>query len=112
MSLKIEQNCDWCGLRVSVSIKTSGGQIDLNIPLPEGWERKPAFPGGQVGEQDGQELCETCHPQYDTVVESANQARDHVFTQAMQRSSQQRSAQEAGSGRKVQSSSLVGAGRR
>ena len=109
MSLKIEQNCDWCGLRVAVSLKAVGGKIDLNVPLPEGWARKPAFPGGNVGEQDGQELCDKCHPQYDAVIEQAEQARDNVYKQAMQRASQHQSG---GGGRKVQSSSLVAGGAR
>lgn len=89
MALKIEQECDLSGKRVSVSLPTSG-PLDLsNIPLPKGWERRPAFPGGKVGDPSGMTLCEQAIPLYDQALIEADDARDQVYARSMSKAKAQ-----------------------
>jgi len=103
MGLKVEQECDWCGLRESVELKVVSGKIDLNVGLPNGWSKKPAFPGGNVGPQEGQELCAECAERYDPTIKQAEEARDNTFLQVMQSAK----ARRASTGHKTGKSSVL-----
>jgi len=106
MALKIEQACDWCNERRQVALPKSG-PLDLSkVPLPEGWEDKPPFPGGKVGPQDSQQLCDECAADYVTVLSQADAARDGVYMQAMSKARSRASRQTVGAGGKAQSSSF------
>ena len=111
MALKVEQECDWCQDRKSVALKVTKGQVDLNVPLPEGWEKRASFPGGRVGPQDGMELCEVCKDRYEQVIMNAQRAHDAVLEQAMRtaQSDRRRAQGQPGSGKRVQTSALAGA---
>lgn len=106
MSLKIERACDWCQERSAVMLPKSG-PLDLSsLGLPDAWASHPPFPGGKVGDQDSQELCEGCSGEYSAVLLEAEAARDAVYTQAMSRAQGRRKAGAAT--RKNMSSSFAG----
>ncbi len=107
MALKVERECDWCQDRESVALKTKGGVIDLNVPLPDGWEQRDAFPGGRVGPAEGMELCETCKGNYTQVIANAERAHDNVLEQAMRTARSDR--RKGGTGKKSQTSALTAA---
>jgi hypothetical protein len=108
MALKVEQECDWCQDRKSVALKVTEGKVDLNVPLPEGWERKSPFPGGRVGPPDGMDLCTVCRDNYDKVIRNAQMAHDQVLEQAV-RSAQSDRRKGVTGGAKKQTSALFAA---
>lgn len=106
MAIKFEHECDWCEQRKQVSLPKSG-PLDLSkVPLPEEWSEVESFPGGKVGPQDGQQLCEVCKTEYAAVLEAADKARDDVYRAAMLRAKQTRGSR-AAAGKTTQSSSFA-----
>ena len=111
MSLKIERSCDWCDGRAAVELPKTGPLDLARVGLPDGWEGKGAFPGGNVGDQDGQELCGTCAPQWEAVLQRAESARDTVYTQAMAQAKKRQGSGNIRGGKPSMSSSFAASSR-
>jgi hypothetical protein len=90
MALRIEQTCDWCNVSSPVTLPRSGPLDLAAVKLPDGWEEKSPFPGGNVGPQDGQQLCGDCQKDYAVVLTQADEARDNVYRQAMSKAQARR----------------------
>lgn len=83
MALKIEFECDMSGKREAVKIKPGMNLAD--IPLPEGWVERDAFPGGNVNDGDPVVMCPEVVGVYEQALKDGENARDEAYRKAMSR---------------------------